>query len=107
MERKIEFELIQWKNSLSRMPLVLYGARQVGKTYSISKFAREHYRNFVYLNFEANIQLQALFERDLSPARILKELSVLMSTPVEAGNTLLFFDEIQWLVESFECEKRA
>lgn len=95
MERKIEFELIQWKNSINRMPLVLYGARQVGKTYSISKFAREHYRNFVYVNFEANIQLQALFERDLSPARIVKELSVLMSTPIEEGNTLLFFDEIQ------------
>jgi predicted AAA+ superfamily ATPase len=99
MERKIELDLIQWKNSASRVPLVLYGARQVGKTYIVSRFAREHYDNFVYLNFEANIQLHTLFERDLSPVRILKELSVLMNTTIREENTLLFFDEIQ------SCEK--
>lgn len=95
MERKIEFDLLQWKNSASRMPLVLYGARQVGKTYIVSKFAHEHYRNFVYLNFEASVQLQAVFDGDLSPIRILRELSVLMGVTIEEHNTLLFFDEIQ------------
>jgi len=95
MERKIELELIQWKKLAGRMPLVLHGARQVGKTFIVSKFARENYSNFVYLNFEANAQLQAVFERDLSPVRILRELSVLMGTVIEEQNTLLFFDEIQ------------
>lgn len=95
MERKIEQELILWKNSTSRQPLVLHGARQVGKTYIVKKFANEHYNNFVYLNFEANSRLQAVFENDLSPARILLELSVMMGVKINEHTTLLFFDEIQ------------
>ena len=95
MERKIEQELILWKNSTSRQPLVLHGARQVGKTFIVKKFANEHYNNFVYLNFESNSRLQAVFENDLSPARILLELSVMMGVKINKHTTLLFFDEIQ------------
>jgi predicted AAA+ superfamily ATPase len=95
MERKIEQELILWKNSTTRQPLVLHGARQVGKTFIVKKFANEHYNNFVYLNFEANSRLQAVFENDLSPARILLELSVMMGVKINKHTTLLFFDEIQ------------
>jgi predicted AAA+ superfamily ATPase len=95
MERKIEQELILWKNSTSRQPLVLHGARQVGKTFIVKKFANEHYNNFVYLNFESNSRLKAVFERDLSPARILLELSVMMGVKINKHTTLLFFDEIQ------------
>jgi hypothetical protein len=95
MERKIEQELIIWKNSTSRLPLVLHGARQVGKTFVVKKFASEHYNNLVYLNFEANSQLLSIFAKDFSPARILAELSVLMSVAIHEHITLLFFDEIQ------------
>jgi len=95
MERKIEAELIAWKKSTGRMPLVLHGARQVGKTFVVKKFANEHYANFVYLNFEANAQLQAIFRKDLSPKRIVAELSVLMGVAIQEHTTLLFFDEIQ------------
>lgn len=95
MERKIKKELLAWKNSTIRFPFILHGARQVGKTYTISEFGREQYRNFVYLNFEANPPLHALFERDLLPERIIRELSVLMGTSIEPETTLLFFDEIQ------------
>ncbi len=95
MERKIEQELILWKNSTTRQPLVLHGARQVGKTFIVKKFANEHYNNFVYLNFESNSRLQAVFENDLSPARILLELSVMMGVKINKHTTLLFFDEIQ------------
>lgn len=95
MERKIEAELIAWKKSTGRMPLVLHGARQVGKTFVVKKFANEHYANFVYLNFEANAQLQAIFTKDLSPKRIVAELSVLMGVAIQEHTTLLFFDEIQ------------
>jgi len=77
------------------MPLVLHGARQVGKTFIVTKFAREQYTNFVYLNFEANPQQKAIFDRDLSPLRIIRELSVLMGVTIEEHSTLLFFDEIQ------------
>jgi hypothetical protein len=95
MERKIESELIAWKNSTTRMPLILHGARQVGKTFVVKKFANEHYANFVYLNFEANAQLQAIFAGDLLPKRIVSELSVLMGVVIQEHTTLLFFDEIQ------------
>lgn len=95
MERKIETELLAWKNSTTRMPLVLQGARQVGKTFVVKKFAKEHYTHFVYLNFEANTQLQAVFSKDLSPKRIVAELSVLMGVAIQEHTTLLFFDEIQ------------
>ncbi len=95
MERKIEAELLAWKNSTARMPLVLHGARQVGKTFVVKKFAKEHYAHFVYLNFEANAQLQAIFSKDLSPNRIVTELSVLMGVTIGEHTTLLFFDEIQ------------
>ena len=95
MERKIKKELLEWKESANRMPFILHGARQVGKTYTVSEFGREHYQNFVYLNFEANPQLQAVFDRDLQPDRILRELSVLIETSIEPKTTLLFFDEIQ------------
>jgi predicted AAA+ superfamily ATPase len=95
MERKIESELLEWKNSTLRMPLVLHGARQVGKTFVVKKFASKHYMNFVYLNFEANMRLQAVFAKDLSPARILSELSVLMGVAIHEHTTLVFFDEIQ------------
>lgn len=95
MERKIEAELIAWKKSTGRIPLVLHGARQVGKTFVVKKFANEHYANFVYLNFEANAQLQAIFTKDLSPKRIVAELSVLKGVAIQEHTTLLFFDEIQ------------
>jgi len=95
MERKIEAELVEWKKSTTRMPLVLHGARQVGKTFVIKKFAKEHYANFVYLNFEANAQLQAIFAKDFSTSRIVTELSVLMGVAIQEQTTLLFFDEIQ------------
>jgi len=95
MERKIEAELIAWKKSNARMPLILHGARQVGKTFVVKKFANEHYANFVYFNFEANAQLQAIFTKDLSPKRIVAELSVLMGVAIQEHTTLLFFDEIQ------------
>lgn len=95
MERKIEAELIDWKNSTLRMPLIIHGARQVGKTFVIKKFAEAYYTNWVYLNFEANRSLHAIFEKDLSPARILMEISVLLGVTIQEHTTLLFFDEIQ------------
>ncbi|HCM59585.1 MAG TPA: ATPase [Bacteroidales bacterium] len=95
MERKIETKLQQWMKSKNRQPLIVQGARQVGKTYSISAFGRKHFSNMLYLNFESNNELSRVFDRDLSPVRIIKELSVLTGEPVVQGKTLLFFDEIQ------------
>jgi uncharacterized protein len=76
MERKVEKILLEWKNSGDRFPLILQGARQVGKTFSVLGFGKSNFRNVVYLNFESNPELHRIFERDLSPERILRELSV-------------------------------
>ncbi len=95
MERKIVKRLLAWKNSHNRMPLLLYGARQVGKTYTALTFGKEHYRNTVYFNLEDSIEVAAVFERDLDPYRIVKELSARSGQSIFEGETLLIFDEIQ------------
>lgn len=77
------------------MPLIVSGARQVGKTFSILNFGKAHYRNVAYFNFESNSELQQIFERDLSPARIIRELSAKSGQSLLEGETLIFFDEIQ------------
>ncbi|MDR2652170.1 MAG: ATP-binding protein [Prevotellaceae bacterium] len=99
MERKILQKLLEWKISSDRMPLILTGARQVGKTYSLLKFGRENYKSVVYLNFENNAGLSMVFERDLKPERIIRELSVIAGESIYENDTLLIFDEIQ------ACEK--
>jgi uncharacterized protein len=95
MERKIKKYFTSWKKSSGRMPLMVVGARQVGKTYSILSFGNSNYNNVVYLNFESNPELQGIFQRDLNPVRIVQELSVFAGKTIAPENTLLFFDEIQ------------
>ncbi len=95
MERKIDKRLIFWKQTIGRMPLIVSGARQVGKTYTILSFGKVHYRNVAYFNFESNSELRQIFERDLSPARIIRELSAISGESLLEGETLIFFDEIQ------------
>ncbi len=95
MERKIEKKLVDWKNSSSRLPLILQGARQVGKTYSLLQFGRKYYKNTAYFNFESSNELHAIFDRDLSPSRILRELSAYTAEPMIPGDSLIIFDEIQ------------
>ncbi len=95
MERKIEKKLVNWKNSSSRLPLILQGARQVGKTYSLLLFGRKYYKNTAYFNFESSSELHGIFDRDLSPSRILRELSAFTSEPIIPGDSLIIFDEIQ------------
>lgn len=95
MERKIAEKLYKWKNSENRKPLILYGARQVGKTYSVLSFGKECYKNTVYFNFEDSIELAKIFDRDLKPERILKELSVMSGQSIFKEDTLIVFDEIQ------------
>jgi uncharacterized protein len=95
MERKIEKQLLNWKKSTGRMPLVVSGARQVGKTYTILSFGKAHYKNVAYFNFESNSELRQIFERDLSTSRIIRELSAKSGESLLEGDTLIFFDEIQ------------
>lgn len=95
MERKILDWLVKWKNSSNRKPLILQGARQVGKTYSLLTFGKEHYESVVYFNFENNKELIKIFDRDLDTSRIIRELEVNSGKTIFKEKTLIFFDEIQ------------
>ncbi|MCI0696526.1 AAA family ATPase [candidate division KSB1 bacterium] len=94
MYREIDTELLNWKDRENRKPLIVRGARQVGKTHSIEKFARLHFANFIKINFEEQIELKPLF-KNFDIDRILNDLSILFSTMISPGRTLIFLDEIQ------------
>ncbi len=88
--------LLAWKQAASgRMPLILNGARQVGKTYLLTEFGSTYYENVAYFNFETNRTLCDLFNDDISPARLIEFLEGRAQTPIIAGKTLIIFDEIQ------------
>ena len=95
MDRKIVGKLTDWKNNPSRQPLIISGARQVGKTYSALMFGKEYYKNTVYFNMEDSSEIQVVFKRDLKPDRIIRELSVLSGQSIFPNDTLIIFDEIQ------------
>lgn len=95
MNRKIMENLRAWKQELKRKPLLLMGARQVGKTFVLKKFGTEEYVNTVYINFEDNPRLCKLFDASLDPKIILKALAIEMNTEIIEGKTLLIFDEVQ------------
>ncbi|MHB9924524.1 ATP-binding protein [Clostridium botulinum] len=95
MKRKVMKWLIDWKNGSNRKPLILQGARQVGKTYSALYFGKQYYDSVVYFNFENNSELIKIFERDLEPERIIRELSINSGKSIFKEKTLIFFDEIQ------------
>ena len=95
MIRDAEVKLIEWKNSKHRKPLLIYGARQVGKTWLIKTFGETQFKNFIYINFEKEIHLRNLFETDYNPERIIKLIEIHANQKIEIGRTLLIFDEIQ------------
>lgn len=95
MYRKVLEELKEWKKSPFRKPLIIYGARQIGKTYSMLEFGQSEYDNVAYFNFETVSDLTGIFENDLNPARIINELSIIKSITILPEKTLIIFDEIQ------------
>lgn len=94
MERTVYQRLIEWKGSSVRKPLVLLGARQVGKTYILKEFGRNEFKNIVYINCDNNSFTDTLF-RDFDIQRIIHAIEVNYEVKVEIGQTLIFFDEIQ------------
>ncbi len=96
MYRAIELELKRWKDTAAhyRYPLLLRGARQVGKSYIIEKFGRAEFSSFEMVNFEAQPEAIACFET-LEPRQILQQLELILNKPIQPGKTLLFLDEIQ------------
>ena len=95
MYRKIMGFLEAWKDSVHRKPLILQGARQVGKTYSILEFGRTHYENVAYFNFETNPKLNETFEENISPDYLIPILSHIAGQTIVTEKTLIVFDEVQ------------
>ena len=95
MYRKIMEYLEKWKASEHRKPLILQGARQVGKTYSILEFGRTHYENVAYFNFETNPKLNDTFAEDISPNYLVPILSHIAGQTIVREKTLIVFDEVQ------------
>lgn len=94
MRRNIESDLVRWKNQERRMPLLLRGARQVGKSYIIEKLGKEEFESCVTLNFELHPEYQMCFET-LEPLKIINAIELVTGSAIRAGKTLLFLDEIQ------------
>ena len=95
MQRFIMDKLIKWKNSKTRKPLILKGARQVGKTYILRQFGNENYEDIAYFNFDHDKDLYNLFENTKAPKRILEQLAFIYGKAILPEKTLIFFDEIQ------------
>ena len=95
MDRLAFNKLLEWKNATNRKPLIIRGARQVGKTWLMKEFGRRTFENVVYVNFESSSRLKKLFEEDFQIDRIIAVLEIETNQKVEAKNTLLIFDEVQ------------
>jgi len=105
MRRTKLAELIAWKDSSSRKPLIIRGARQVGKTWLMKEFGRTQYSQTVYLNFEQNKRLKSLFTDDFDIKRIILALQAESGLTINPENTLLIFDEIQEIPEALTALK--
>lgn len=95
MKRLIENELIRWKESTTKRPLILNGARQVGKTYILREFGEKYYKNTVYVNLETNLSVAEYFDNDISPDRIIRFLEAYAKEAIIPGETLIILDEVQ------------
>jgi predicted AAA+ superfamily ATPase len=95
MQRRITADLLAWKDSKDRMPLILNGARQTGKTYVLEEFGKAHFENFIYLNMELEDELRDFLNKTIDPRKIIQYLEVAKQQEITAEKTLIFFDEIQ------------
>ncbi len=105
MERKAIQKLMQWKSSEDRKPMVLKGARQVGKTWLMKEFGRSCYNNYVYFNFDEEDELKSIFKNNKNPHRIVELLSMICGEKIKPEKTLIIFDEIQECAEALNTLK--
>ena len=87
--------LDKWKNSKNRKPLIIEGARQVGKTWIMKEFGKKSYNKTVYINFDSNVQMAELFSIDLNVERIIMGLELYAGHKINPADTLIIFDEVQ------------
>ncbi|MDY4278408.1 MAG: AAA family ATPase, partial [Faecalicoccus sp.] len=95
MERKLMTKLKQWKEDKNRKPLIIRGARQVGKTWIMKEFGKRYFDQFVYINFDENRRMKDLFEGNIDPKTILMLLNAETGISIHSETTLIIFDEVQ------------
>lgn len=105
MRRNALEPLKRWKSSENRKPMVLKGARQVGKTWLMKEFGRRCYQHTVYFNFDEEDELRSIFETNKNPQRIIELLSLIAGEKILPGETLIIFDEIQECPEALNALK--
>ena len=105
LKRDIYSELFAWKKSGDRKPLVLQGARQVGKTFILKEFGKNEYIDYAYFNFEKNPDLTGLFQGKKDPGKIVENLSIYSNKKIEPVSTLIIFDEVQNSPATLTCLK--
>ena len=98
-------KLVAWKSSDERKPMVLKGARQVGKTWLMKEFGRNYYKSFVYFNFDEEDELKSFFETNKNPQRIIELLSMIAGEKIYPEDTLIIFDEVQECPEALNALK--
>ncbi|HQN74229.1 MAG TPA: AAA family ATPase, partial [bacterium] len=101
LKRDVDAVFTEWKNSEKRKPLLLRGARQVGKTDSVRNLAKS-FDFYIEIDFEADPKIAAVFEKDFNAERICRELSAIYQIPITEGRTLLFLDEIQACIPAIQ-----
>ena len=105
MRRTAMEKLVAWKSSDERKPMVLKGARQVGKTWLMKEFGRNYYKSFVYFNFDEEDELKSIFETNKNPQRIIELLSMIAGEKIYPEDTLIIFDEVQECPEALNALK--
>ena len=105
MKRNAIDKLIKWKSDPERKPLIMRGARQVGKTWLMKEFGKSEYDSFVYFNFDEEEELKSVFEKNKNPNRIVELLSLISGKKIVPGDTLIILDEIQECPEALNSLK--
>ena len=95
MKREIYERLLKWKNDIGRKPLIIYGARQVGKTYVVREFGEKEFENMIVLNCEKDERIASIFENGFRTERLLSDIEIITGRKIVPGKTLIFLDEIQ------------
>ena len=95
MKRLFENKLLEWKQSGMKKPLMVVGARQIGKTYTIENFAKTNFKEYLYFNLEKNSEIKDIFEKSIDDEKIISEIELYLGKKIDIENTILFFDEVQ------------
>ena len=95
MKRKIYEDLLKWKNTESKIPLMVVGARQIGKTYIINEFCKKEFKKYIYINLLETPEIVSIFSRDINVMEKFKRMKIFLDTKIDIENTVIFFDEVQ------------